>query len=64
MERNQIEEEEAMKKISSQMPINIKVKKSDVVVENSGTLKELNKQVINKIIPMIYQKLGYIDSTL
>ena len=40
-----------MKKINSQMPINVKVKKADIVVENGGTLKELETQVVEKVIP-------------
>lgn len=62
MDRNSLNEEEAIKKVSSQMPINIKVKKADVAIENGYGLKELNKQVINKVIPTIFYKLGYIDS--
>lgn len=62
VERNTVSEEEAIKKISSQMPINIKVKKADVAIENGHGLKELNKKVINKVIPTIFYKLGYIDS--
>ena len=45
------------------MPIGLKIKKADITVDNSGSLKELDKQVTTKVIPMIYQKLGYIDST-
>lgn len=51
MDRNSLSEEEAMKKISSQMPINLKIKKADIKIENDGTLNELEKRVINKIIP-------------
>ena len=36
------------------MPINIKVKKSDIVVENGGSLKDLNNKVIKTVIPQIY----------
>lgn len=54
MERNQLTEEESMLKINSQMPINIKVKKSDIAVENGGTLKDLNSKIVNKVIPQVY----------
>lgn len=37
MERNNIGEEEAIRKISTQMPIGIKLKKADIAVDNSGT---------------------------
>ena len=33
------------------MPINLKVKKADIVVENGGTLKDLEKTVISSVIP-------------
>lgn len=61
MERNQLSEEEAMKKISSQMPIGIKLKKADITVDNSGSRGELEKRVTEKAIASIYQRLGYID---
>ena len=51
MERNTLTENEAMKKINSQMPINLKVKKADIVVENGGSLKDLETQVLGKVIP-------------
>lgn len=44
------------------MPISLKVKKADIVVENGGTLEELEKKIAAKVIPQIYQKLGYFDS--
>jgi dephospho-CoA kinase len=61
MERNQISEEEAMKKISSQMPIGIKLKKADITVDNSYSRGELEKRVTKDAIPSIYLRLGYID---
>lgn len=44
------------------MPMAIKTKKADITVENSGSLKDLNKQISNKVIPLIFQKLGYFDN--
>ncbi|MDE0315729.1 MAG: dephospho-CoA kinase [Candidatus Poribacteria bacterium] len=38
-------ESEAQARIDSQMPVSEKVKYADVVIENNGTLQELNKQV-------------------
>jgi dephospho-CoA kinase len=32
-----------MKKINSQLPINLKVQKADVTIENGGSVKELEK---------------------
>ena len=51
-----------MRKISSQMPITVKVRKADIAIDNSGTEKQLRKQVLDTVIPKIYQKLGYIDT--
>ena len=51
-----------MMKVNSQMPINVKVKKADIPLENGGTIKDLNKQISNKLIPMVYQKLGYFEA--
>jgi dephospho-CoA kinase len=51
MERNTLTEEEAMRKINAQMPISVKVKKADIVIENGGTLEELEKKVAAKVIP-------------
>ena len=39
-------EAEAMRKISSQMPLSIKLKKADIQVDNSGTIAELDKRVV------------------
>lgn len=61
MERNGLSEEEALRRISSQMPIGVKLNKADVKVDNSGSLADLDKNVTGKVIPSIYQKLGYID---
>ncbi len=61
MERNGLSEEEAVRRVSSQMPIGVKLTKADVRVDNSGSLADLEKTVTGKIIPSIFQKLGYID---
>jgi len=36
------------------MPISIKVKNSDITIENGGTLDELQKNVIDRVIRLIY----------
>jgi dephospho-CoA kinase len=62
MERNpEMSEEEALRRVSAQMPIGVKVRKADIAIDNSGTEKQLRKQVLDTVIPRIYQKLGYID---
>ena len=62
MERDRLAEEDAMRKVSSQMPITVKVRKADIAIDNSGSQKQLRKQVMDTVIPRIYQKLGYIDT--
>lgn len=42
---NDLTEEEAMRKISTQMPIGIKIKKADILVDNGGTREDLEKRV-------------------
>jgi len=44
------------------MPIAVKLGKADIQINNSGDVKDLRKQVVDKVIPKIYQKLGYIDT--
>ena len=44
MDRNkELTEEEATNKINSQMPLAEKVKKADIVVDNSGSKKQLEE---------------------
>ena len=62
MDRNQIGEEEALRKISSQMPLGVKVTRADIPVENNRGLKELDALVTQKVIQAVYQKLGYIEA--
>ncbi|MEF9933271.1 MAG: dephospho-CoA kinase [Cetobacterium sp.] len=52
MKRDNIEKELAEKIIKSQMSIEEKIKRADVVIENNGTLDDLEKKVLN-----IYKKL-------
>ena len=61
MKRNNLTENEAMQKINSQFPISVKVKMSDITLENGKGLEDLRKNVTNKVIPAVYQKLGYIN---
>lgn len=51
MNRNSLSEHEAMQKINSQFPISVKVKLSDITLENGKSLEDLQKNVINKVIP-------------
>lgn len=52
MKRDGIEKEEAIQKINSQFPISKKVAMGDIIIDNSGTIEDTKKQVldwINKI---------------
>ncbi|MDR0299671.1 MAG: dephospho-CoA kinase [Streptococcaceae bacterium] len=49
MKRNSLTKNEAMARINSQMPIEEKVKYANVVLENSGTLEELQAQILQQI---------------
>ena len=44
-ERNSLTRDEALSRINSQMPLSDKKERSDVVIDNNGTLKELYEQV-------------------
>lgn len=52
IKRDKIEKELAEKIINSQMSIDEKIKRADIVIENNGTLDDLEKKVLN-----IYIKL-------
>jgi dephospho-CoA kinase len=54
MKRNNISEEEALRKISAQMPIGVKLRKADIAIDNSGSMNQLVKVVPEKIINDIY----------
>ncbi len=45
MERNSLTEEEAMSRITSQMPLADKAKKADAVIDNSGSLEYTKHQL-------------------
>lgn len=52
MKRDNISKEEAIKRISLQMPIEDKMKLADITIDNSGTISELKKN-----IKFIYKQL-------
>ena len=45
MTRNNLTEKEAIARIKSQLPLKDKIKKADVVLDNSSTLDTLYKQI-------------------
>ena len=58
MARNKdLKEEEAMKKINSQMPMDVKQAKSDIVVCNKGSKQDLEKTLVKDTVPSILKSL-------
>jgi dephospho-CoA kinase len=53
MIRNQFTEDQAINRMKSQMPLAEKVKKADIIVDNSGNFDDLQKEFINVTIPSI-----------
>lgn len=47
MQRSNLTEEEALERINAQMPLEEKVKYADRIIENNGTLSELEQKVIS-----------------
>lgn len=56
MARNKFTEEEAKKRISSQMPLSEKQKVADVILDNSGTIEALKKQIQRELARIEEQK--------
>ena len=56
MSRNKFTEEEAKKRISSQMPLSEKQKVADVILDNSGTIEALKKQIQRELARIEEQK--------
>lgn len=53
MKRDNIDKELAIKIINSQMALEDKIKRATIVIENNGTLEELNKNIDNVINSVI-----------
>lgn len=58
MKRNGISREEALARINAQMPLKEKVKRADVVIDNSFTLEKTKKQVEDLIKRLQRQEIG------
>ena len=56
MERNSFTEEEAKKRISSQMSLSEKKKYADIILDNSGTIDTLKKQIQQELARIIKEK--------
>jgi dephospho-CoA kinase len=48
MKRNDIDADEARRRVAAQPPLEPKLDRADVVIENAGTLGELRKQVLDE----------------
>jgi dephospho-CoA kinase len=57
MSRDALTEKEAKARISSQMPIEEKIKLADYVIDNSGTLKQTHDQVDDVYRALLIEKL-------
>ena len=58
MARDKSAQEEAQKRIDSQMPLADKVAKADIVIQNDGTPDELNARVVG-IVTDLQGALGW-----
>lgn len=47
MKRNQLNKQEAMKRIQSQMPLEQKKERADAIIDNTGSVDEARKQLIS-----------------
>ena len=45
------------------MPLAIKIQKADITLDNSGSKEDLHKDLFEKVIPDIYKKLDYQESS-
>lgn len=61
MTRDKINEEQAKNKIKAQMPIEDKIEKGDIVINNNGNVNHLVNELKNTVIPGIYEKLNFKD---
>ena len=59
MDRDKSSKEEALKRINAQMPLAEKVRKADIVVDNDGSVKELEEHAMNEVMPRIFELLDY-----
>lgn len=61
LEKAGVKREEALQRLKSQLPIEEKMKQSDFIIENNGTIKETMAQVEN-IYKKLLKEAGYGDS--
>lgn len=58
MERNNVNEAEAGRRVAAQPPLEPKMERADVVIDNSGTLDELRAQVLDEWNEMLARHEG------
>lgn len=58
MKRDESSREDAISRLNSQLPIGEKIKYADIVIENSGSLQELEDQV-NAFIAKVEKEVGW-----
>lgn len=46
MERNHLTKQQAQNRIDSQLPLSLKMKRADIVIDNSGLVEETRRQVV------------------
>ena len=54
MDRDKSSREDAQNRINAQWPLKTKIEKSDIVIDNAGTVKDLEEKVLNELIPSIF----------
>ena len=59
MDRDKSSRDDAQKRINAQMPLTEKVRKADIVIDNSGSVTELEVQAMDEVMPMIFEMLDY-----
>lgn len=57
MERNNYDEQTAIDRINSQMPVEEKIKLSDIVIENTGSKEDLFKKIDELLDTLIYNDI-------
>ena len=61
MDRDKSGREDAQKRINAQWSLQRKVDLADIVVDNSGTVRDLENKTLNEVIPAIFHMLDYDD---
>ncbi|KAK2649418.1 hypothetical protein Ddye_016907 [Dipteronia dyeriana] len=60
MERDRTSEEDAKTRINAQMPLDIKITKADIVIDNNGSLDDLNEQ-FRKVLSQVTRPFTWTE---